>query len=284
MRILLFLTALFLQGTTMAIAAPSLSVNIENIDLNLKDHQMAITFMGLSDGAATLIQGTNGENVLVNVGGKGTVAELERLLSLYDVKEISQLILTKGKNDLNYVDDIKQLILKYHIKQLIALPNTLPALTENLDLAKEIVVKTWEEGTKSLLFPELTAGVQYAGGEKDEGLDFTLEFFKSRLFLMTSFSHKAEQKLLTKNLRDITIFKVPNCPKEASLPEQLIQEMDPQISVIFTADGQHPNIDIVDDLLQTWSEVYYTQKHGTVTIKFTESNYEVFTIPLESNN
>jgi len=282
MKILLFLAALFLQGTTIAMASPSISADVENIDLNLKNHEIAVTFLGLSDGEATLIQGSNGENILVNVGGDGTDAEIDRLLSLYDVKEIRQLILTKSK-DLNY-DRIKRLIFKYHIKQLIALPSTLTTLTENLDLTKGVVVKSWVEGTKTLLLPEMTAEVQFAGNEMDEGLDITLEFFIHRLFLMTSFSQRAEQRLLTKNLGDINIFKVPNSLTRASLSEQLIQFINPQISILFAADEQHPDPNMVDDLHQSWSEVYFTQKHGTVTIKFTESNYEVFTIPFERND
>ncbi len=38
---------------------------------------MAVTFFGLSDGEATLIQGAKGENILVNTGGERTQAELE---------------------------------------------------------------------------------------------------------------------------------------------------------------------------------------------------------------
>jgi competence protein ComEC len=280
MRIFLFLAALFLQCTTVALAAPSVTENIENIDLNIKDHEMAVTFFGLSRGEATLIQGSNGENILVNTGGKDTEAELVRLLSLYDVKEITRLIVTNS--DALYYDQIKHLISIYQIKELIALPNTLTELTENLNLTKGIVLKSWEEGAKSVLFPEMTAEVQFAGSEKDEGLDFTLDFFKSRLFLMTSFSHRAEQRLMVKNLGEINIFKVPNCGKEASISEKLIQQVNPQISILVSAE-QDPDPDIVEDLHQSWSEIYSTQKHGTVTIKFTESNYEVFTIPVESN-
>jgi len=281
MKILLFLAALFLQSTTIVMAAPAISGNIENIDLNIKDHELAVTFLSLSKGEATLIQGSNGENILVNVGGEGTAVELVRLLSMYDVKEIQQLILTNA-NQHNY-EQINGLVLKYHIKQLIALPATIKAMTEKLDLPKEIVVRSWEEGEKNVLLPEMMAEVQYAGSAMDEGMDFTLDFFKQRLFLMTSFSHRAEQRLLTKNLGEIKIFKVPNCSSERSLSEKLIQNINPQIAILFTADEQLPNLDLVDDLENTWSEVYSTQQHGTVTIKFTESNYEVFTIPIEEN-
>ncbi len=39
--------------------------------------------------------------------------------------------------------------------------------------------------------------------------------------------------------------------------------------------------EIVRDLLNTWTELYFIKQHHAITIKFTKSNYEVFTIPVE---
>ncbi|HEY2421145.1 MAG TPA: hypothetical protein VGI04_07010 [Neobacillus sp.] len=279
MRKLLLLAAILLHISTTAMAAPSILVSGEKIDLNLKSHEMAVSFLGLSAGEATLIQGPNDVNILIIAGGIEMNAELEGLLSLYHVKEITHLILTNGR-DLKY-DQLKQLISVYHVKELSTLPTTLAELTKNLDLSQEIVIKSWDEGTKSVLLPELTADVQFAGNEKDEGLDFTLQFFNSRLLLMTSFSQRAEQRLLTKNLKNITIFKVPNGAKEALISEKLMKYINPQISILLAADKQQPDPDIVDDLYKTWSEIYLVKKHDAVTIKFTESNYELFTVPVD---
>jgi beta-lactamase superfamily II metal-dependent hydrolase len=263
----------------MVEASLPFSSKIENIDLNIKDHEVVVTFFDLSAGESTLIQGPNGENLLVNAGGKKTEAELDRWLYLYDVKEISTLILTNDGEELSH-KQINRLILKYNIKEIITTPELSAQLTKNGDTTSKIAVISWGEGTKKVILPELTSMVQFVGNEQNEGMDLSLQFFKHRVFLMTSCSPRAEQKLLKENIEDVNVFKIPNCAKKNSITEKLIQYVNPQISILFAAD-HHPDPDILHDLYDVWSEVYFTKKHGTVTIKFTDSNYEVITIPVQ---
>lgn len=281
MRSLLLLLAIFIQTTVIAEASPSNANNIENIELNIKDHEIAATFLGLSAGESTLIQGPNGENILVNAGGKETESELEGWLYLYDVKEISKLILTNDEQVPSY-KHINRLLTKYDIKEIITTPDLKDHLTKDLNLTSKAAVISWAEGTKETILPEMTAEVQFVGNKPNEGMDFTLQFFNHRIFLMTSFTPLAEETLLKKNLENINVFKIPNCAKEDSLSEKLIQYLNPQISILFAAEEDEPDPDILVDLHETWSEVYFTKRHGTVTIKFTDSTYEVLTIPVES--
>lgn len=281
MRSLLLLLAIFIQTTVIAEASPSNANNIENIELNIKDHEIAVTFLGLSAGESTLIQGPNGENILVNAGGKETESELEGWLYLYDVKEISKLILTNDEQVPSY-KHINRLLTKYDIKEIITTPDLKDHLTKDLNLTSKAAVISWAEGTKETILPEMTAEVQFVGNKPNEGMDFTLQFFNHRIFLMTSFTPLAEETLLKKNLENINVFKIPNCAKEDSLSEKLIQYLNPQISILFAAEEDEPDPDILVDLHETWSEVYFTKRHGTVTIKFTDSTYEVLTIPVES--
>jgi beta-lactamase superfamily II metal-dependent hydrolase len=278
MRMLLLVAAIFFQLTSVGSASSFEYVNVESIDLNLKDHEIAVTFLGLDDGEATLIQGSTGENILVNTGGEETSDELREVLGTYGVKEISTIIITDTQN--LFVDELTQIISQYKVRQLISTPE----IANELSGITEVEIVPWEEGTTQVLFPDLLAEVLFAGKEKNEGIDFTLQFFKHRLFLMTSSSQQVEEKLLMKNLNDITIFKVPNWAKEDSLSEKLIQYVNPQISILFESEEHHPDPDIIYDLQDTWSEVFFTKKHGTITIKFTENNYEVFTFPVEKED
>jgi beta-lactamase superfamily II metal-dependent hydrolase len=143
-------------------------------------------------------------------------------------------------------------------------------------------VTVWKEGINKEIIPDMFADVQFVGNEKNEGMDLMLRFFKHNLFLMTSFSQRAEQIFLSKKLEDIHVFKIPNTLTEESLSDQLIQTLNPQISILSGADEDKLNQDLLHDLQGIWSEVYFTKKHGTVTIKFTESNYELITIPLKN--
>jgi beta-lactamase superfamily II metal-dependent hydrolase len=282
MKMLFLVAAIFFQLTSIASASSYDYGNVENIDLNLKDHEIAVTFLGLGDGEATLIQGSNGENILVNTGGEKTSDELREGLKTYGVKEISTLIITNTKN--LFIDQLTQIISKYNVQQLIATTEIANELTNMEAPFTEVKVIPWKEGTTQVLFPDLSAEVLFAGNRENEGIDFTLQFFKHRLFLMTSSSQEVEEKLLNKKLDDVTIFKVPNSAREDSLSEKLIQYVDPQISILFESEEHQPDPDIIYDLQDTWSEVFFTKKHGTITIKFTENNYEVFTFPVEKED
>jgi beta-lactamase superfamily II metal-dependent hydrolase len=282
MRVLLLMTAIFFQLSSFGSASSIEYGNVESIDLNLKDHEIAVTFLGLSDGEATLIQGSNGGNILVNMGGEETSEELRDMLKTYGVKEISTLVITNSQN--LFVDEITPIISNYKVKQIISTPEIANELTNMAAAFTEVEVIPWKEGTTQILLPDLSAEVHFAGNSEDEGLDFTLQFFKHCLFLMTSSSDRAEENLLKKNLDDVKIFKVPNWAKEDSLSETFIQYVNPQISILFESEEYQPDPDIIYDLQDTWSEVFFTKKHGNITIKFTEKNYEVFTFPVEKED
>jgi competence protein ComEC len=281
MRLLLILLAILFPIASAAAEASTIPSKVENIDLNIKDNEMAVTFIGLTSGEATIIQGPNNETILVNTGREDTASELEGWLRLYDVKKVGSLILSSDGSDLSF-SHINDLITKYQIKRIITTPKLAPLVTKQLDQQNLLPVFSWKEGTKETLLPALTAEVQFVGTDVNEGLDFVLKFFNHRVFLMFSSSDRAEEELFKKNLQNINVFKIPNCTKEDSLSKKLIQYLNPQISVLFTPEEEHPDPEILHNLQATWSEVYSTKMHGSVTLKFTDSKYEVFTIPVET--
>jgi len=282
MRTLLVILFLFIQTTLMVEASiPSLN-DIENIDLNIKDHEVAVTFLGLSEGEATLIQGANNENILVNAGGKETVAELEGWLYLYDVKDISKLILTTNELELTE-KQFNRLISKYHIREIITTPELSAEIKKEQGTTNKAAVVSWGARTKKRILPEMTAVVQFVGKDDNEGMDLTLEFFNHRILLMTSYTPRAEETLMTKGLENINVFKIPKYAMKDALSEKLIEYLNPQISILFAPEEGRHDPDILVDLHKSWSEIYSTKKHGTITIKFTDSNYEVITIPIEAD-
>jgi competence protein ComEC len=278
MRILLMILALLIPSSMTVNAETTLPSEVEKIDVKLAEHQAAVTFLGLVTGEAMLVQGSNGENILINIGGQGAISELEGWLSLYKVKELTTLILTNNGEKLS-IEKIDKLINKYKIKEIVTTPKVSSFITK--ETSNQIPVTVWNEGTKIEILPEMFADVQFLGNEEHEGMDLMLRFFKHNLFLMNSFSKRAEQKFLAKNLEDVHVFKIPYRLRDDSLSDQLIQTLNPQISILFGTEEDQLDKNLLRDLQGIWSEVYFTKKHGTVTIKFTESNYEIITIPLK---
>lgn len=261
-------------------SSPSVPVEIEKIDLNLKNEELAVTFLSLSDGEATLLQHANGENILINTGGVGTELELKKLLQLYGVTKISTVILTK--DDPCCYENLFSLFKEYDVKQLISGEKVIKNLEADIEQQEDVSYHVWTVGTKQQILPGLNTEVLFEGSEINEGLDLSLTFLRHRILYLTSSSDLAKDKLLKYNLADVNIVKIPQFAKEHSITDKLIKHMDPQIAVIFQSKVDKPSANLFELLQEAWIDVYFTKKHGTITMKFTDINYEVITISPES--
>jgi beta-lactamase superfamily II metal-dependent hydrolase len=83
---------------------------------------------------------------------------------------------------------------------------------------------------------------------------------------------------MKKKLSNVNIVKLPAFGGNGSISEEMIKHLDPQIAILFYRPSIKHDSDLFRLLNDAWVDVYYTRKHGTVTIKFTDVNYELFTI------
>ena len=271
----LFLAVLaFLNWYYIPFQSPSAPVEVEGVDVNLKRNELAFTFFSISDGEAALIQHGSGENILINTGGKDTLQELERLLSLFQVNSISSVILTQKDG----VSNLAQVVQKYKVKQIITGDAAYKAF--NVPTG-EVKVIGWEQEALHKLAPGLTAEVVYDGKEDNEGTDISFQFFHHQIFYVSSASQKSEQAFLNEPLKNVNIVKLPFYAAKGTFSDLLIEHLDPQIAVIFKSNTIKPDPDLLEMLNEAWIDVYFTKQHGTVTIKLTDSNYDVITIMSE---
>ncbi|WLR56574.1 ATP-dependent DNA helicase [Mesobacillus subterraneus] len=253
--------------------SPSAPVEVEGVDVNLKRNELAYTFLAISDGEAALIQHANGENILVNTGGDGTFKELERLLTLFHVNELSTIILTENAGH----ENLDQIIQKYHVQRIFTGKAGNQVLSET-PIPTEVKVQSWKQGDLIKLVPGLTAEVIFDGSEEKEGTDISFQFFHHQIFYISSASHASEQAFLAEPLKNVNIVKVPFFAAKGSFSDLLIEHLDPQLAIIFKSNSIKPDPDLVEMLHEAWIDVYFTKQHGTVTIKLTDSTYDVITI------
>ncbi|WP_079509526.1 hypothetical protein [Mesobacillus jeotgali] len=253
--------------------SPSAPVEVEGVDVNLKKDELAFTFLALSDGEAVLIQYASGENILVNTGGKGTVKELERLLALFHVKNLTTVILTSSSG----LENLPEIIEKYKVRKIVTGTAGGKAIT-GIDYPVGLKVENWKQGHLQKLLPGLTAEVIYDGCEEKEGTDISFQFFHHQIFHISSASHKSEQAFLAQPLKNVNIIKLPEFAARGSFSDLLIEHLDPELAVIFKSNSTKPDPNLVEMLHEAWIDVYFTKQHGTVTIKFTDSTYDVITI------
>ncbi len=276
MKVLFAFMLMFTNWYYIPKDSPAVPVKVESIDLKLKSDELAMTFFSLSSGEASLIHHGNDQNILINTGGQGTEPELKKLLKLYGANEISTIILTD--EELYNETSLVWLIEEYGVKQVIAGETLASQLKHgNTDLS-DINIHIWSMDTKQQLLPGLQTEVLYNGNDSGDGMDVSFTFARHRVFFMNSTSEKAKEVFLKKDLSNVNILKLPAFGREKSISEDMIKHMDPQIAILFHKSSAKPDSDLFGLLNDAWVDVYYTRKHGTVTIKFTDINYEVITI------
>lgn len=272
MNVLLVFFLMFTNWYYIPKDSPAVPVKVESIDLKLKSDEVAITFFSLSDGEASLIHHGNDENILINTGGSETESEIKKLLHLYRADQISTVILTdKG---LYNQESLAWLIKEYDVKQVIVDPSIAAEIKALLPGLGDINLQVWGQDTKQQILPGLQTEVLFEG----DGMDVSFTFARHRIFFMSSISDRAKELLIQKDLSNVNIVKLPGFGSNGSVSEEMIKHMDPQIAVLFHKKTIKPDSDLFRLLNDAWIDVYYTKKHGTVTIKFTDINYEVITI------
>lgn len=270
---LIFAVLAFLNWYYIPFDSPSAPVEVEGVDVNLKRNEVAFTFFSLRDGEASLIQHANGENILINTGGKGTIKELERLLELFHIKSISTIILTSRDGQ----ENLEHYIQKYDVRQVVTGASADLARSDRI-IPPSVKVIRWKQGEMQKLLPGLTSEVVFDGSEEKEGTDISFQFFHHQIFFISSASQKAEQVFLAKPLKNVNVIKMPLYGATGSFSELLIEHLDPQLAILFQSRTIKPDPDLIEMLHEAWIDVYFTKQHGTVTIKLTDSNYDVITI------
>jgi competence protein ComEC len=109
--------------------------DIEEVDLNLEENEIAFTFFDLPNGEATLIQNTE-HNVLINAGHENSRDALAERLEIYGVETIDKLILTNGSEA--YSGNSEWLVNQYNVRRIISSQSIFMG-TANKEVEKQLL-------------------------------------------------------------------------------------------------------------------------------------------------
>ncbi|WP_318508592.1 ATP-dependent DNA helicase [Bacillus sp. T3] len=252
--------------------SPSNPVEINNIDLNLKNEEVAFTFFSLSDGEASLIQQPDGKNVLINTGGENTKEEFKKLLALYHVHQIDTIILTDtGKC---CFENISWLMKDFHVKRLMSPKDTEKNINEFLYDAEAVDYRSLSKGMNHEILPGLVMVVL----NDTKGLDLSISFLNRRILWMNHASPNIDYSTPRNEAVETTIIKLPDLASMEVLSEDFFEQLDPEFAILFRKKEENVNEDLLEQLQQAWVRVYYNKNIGAVSVKFTEDNYEIVKI------
>ncbi|MFA9556183.1 ComEC/Rec2 family competence protein [Evansella sp. AB-rgal1] len=270
--IVLFLTLLILLLIT-----PTES-SADKLQLNLTKGEIAYTFFDLTHGEATLIQGDRDQTVLINTGHGQSEEELEERLNMFNVSSIDTLIITSKQ--IEYIGNLPWILGNYDIERLF-LPQSLFTKFEKLLSDFDVQVTTYKKGDHYSLLNDLHIEILYVEdkeGDDKGGSAFFINHFDQKLLYMTVANPHVEKQLVQEFDLKSTMFKVPDFGSDRGTSEDLLDEVDPQVAVIFRNGENKPSSYVMERLQETWIDIYQTSRIGTVTIKCNEKDYEIITV------
>ncbi|MTT32619.1 hypothetical protein GMB86_11440 [Terrilactibacillus sp. BCM23-1] len=230
----------------------SLTYAKKEVVIHFKNDQIAISFLKLSNGEATLIQEAN-RTTLINTGAKSSRNELFNWLDKYGVKKIDALIITKVGRLYTGNKDI--LVKKYHIKQYIA-----PKL-----ISKD------QTFSKLKNIGKLKIDVM---NERPEGANLLLSYGRKHMYYLS-----VPFEWTNKKTPQANIIKIDHFGLKSRLDSTWINQLDPEMVVIFKKKGYRASPELCRQLQSNFIDVYNLMETGTVLILLSPNDYRVYSIP-----
>ncbi|MDO6655417.1 ComEC/Rec2 family competence protein [Anaerobacillus sp. 1_MG-2023] len=269
MKKILLLSASFLF---FSLACPGADAAIQSVDLHLKHHEVAVTFLDLSIGEAVLIQGSDGEAILINTGSSLSEKELMNRLQMYQVKELRKVWLTNAEEA--YTGNFTALLKYFDIDEVF--------LSDQAEQAFLTKIPTHLQKTNLKINQKLTlmdgVDVEIINISKAGSVTFVLSLGSQDLLLMGETTLELEEEIASSG-RAVEVLKVANFGSGNGTSTELLNAIDPQMAVIF----RHNNIDVSESVLErlseSWTDVYYPYRIGSVTLRMQHDRYDVITLP-----
>ncbi|WP_461200689.1 ComEC/Rec2 family competence protein [Anoxybacillus sp. TBDG-1] len=224
--------------------------DIQKIDMMLEEEEMAMIFLPLSNGEATLFKHASGKTVLFNTGAPHTERELKRWFEQFQITEIDELILTS--DDEPYVGNVEWIKRTYDPK----------------------IVDEWQEQKVYEPFPHFRIQPLYIA---DGDVTMSLQYGQLRLLYMAHADNDVERKLMTMPLNDVNILKIAHFGINDYPRTSFLKHVDPQVAIIFKKHGSWPSERLLERLYAAWIDCYETNRFGVIVVKCNLEEYDVMT-------
>ncbi|MGO4888080.1 ComEC/Rec2 family competence protein [Anaerobacillus sp. MEB173] len=269
---------LFIGGCQAVEPAATTIDQVEGVHLNLLETEIALTFFSLTSGESTLIQNGMNGTVLINTGDVISKQELEDRLAMYHVERIDTILITNGNPE--YIGNLPSIIQKYNVNKIIV-PNVIRDKLVSAYHLDPQTVEGWDVGKQNDILPGILTEVFYVE-EKDEDsqgamvVSFVYENY--RTLYMGIANEDVERKLTEKYPLKSAILKVADFGSEKGTSQVFLEEVDPQVAILFKKKSRMVSELVIERLQETWIDIYQTYRHGNVSIKCNGDDYEILTV------
>ncbi len=253
---------------------------IKNLDLNLKKDDIAISFLELESGEATLIQESEGKNILIDTGSEQSDAQFKQQMKIFQVDQIDTLIITnKGEQ---FTGNLEWLTDEYEISQVFIAQNIVNDLTERFQL-QDGTVKPLETGDQFKLLDKISVTVKYLEKHKENeigGMALDLQYGANHILYMGVANDVAEKTIIRDGALNASLIKIGGFGHYFGTSEELLDHTSPEVAVIFKRSGYRASDEVMFRLEDRWTEIFKPYEQGIVMVKTNQKEYEITQIPL----
>ncbi len=258
-------------AATSAAAASVQAATTSVAEEGVGDAKLAVTFVDVGQGDATIIELPDGGTVVVDAGPDTDAKALEQELSRLNITKIDHLVATHGDSD--HIAGMAELLESHEVGEFMA-----PQATDTTDSYLSVLEAVEAKGITSRAAWSgrcVTQGKGYSikvlspnqGQDYAESNDWSIVLlvtFGDTSVLLTGDAPKETLKSL--DCGTVDLLKVSHHGSNTGTDAELVQKLQPKYAVVSYAVGNeygHPTQEVLDSL--TGVTVYGTGANGTIT-------------------
>ncbi|WP_088102177.1 ComEC/Rec2 family competence protein [Halalkalibacter urbisdiaboli] len=265
----------FLMPFLLAFELELKQVEKSEVDIHLHEKEIAFMFLDLPSGEATLIKAPDEQAVLIGTGASDSKQALIKRLEKFHVHEIEAVILPRFEDE--YAGNTKFLIDNYHVDRIIV-PEKGMEIAKAQFKKEKLTISSWEEGSTHELLPSLQFQALPSIQTLMPKLSMSITFAKHHFLFATEANEALEKTWLESKLKKVNVLKVPEFGVKKDISQQFLDEIDPQVAIMFAKENSVPHSQVIERMQETWIDTYQTKQNGTILIKADQQDYQLLTV------
>lgn len=256
-------------------------IPIEKVETNIIEEKtedvekLKISYIDLDDGNATLIQLTNGKNILIDTGDDTHSETLMNTLDSYNIQKVDYLIGTHSHKE--SIGGFKNLMVSKEIVNIVLPQIENDNIEDLLSVAEENNISIIQPTVGETIYSDfstrlLVLAPNSSSYKNPDNNSLVLKLlYKDKTFLFQGDAGKtSEEEILATNV-DIkaSVIRLANYGKDTATTKAYIKKVRPQYAIISTDRNEEettPSKATMDLLRENNIKVYETDLYGTIDV------------------
>ncbi|GAE25042.1 bifunctional DNA polymerase III subunit epsilon/ATP-dependent DNA helicase [Halalkalibacter wakoensis JCM 9140] len=250
------------------------------LDLQLEEEDIGFVFLDLPNGEATYVELPNEESVLIGTGSNDCAESLFFRLKKLNVSSIETIILPRFEKE--YSGNVEEVTSRLGVKTLIvpeAGMNQAKTQYEHLD----VDIIGWSDKQEERLADHVEVKILPSKSSIMPTLSFLVTVHnKHQFFFSSEANEELEKDWVQKGLSPVSLLKVAEFGTNNGTSQRFLNELDPQVAILFTRENGEVSGQLLERLQETWIDTYRTKQNGSVIVKVSQTDYELVTVHFQA--